>query len=166
MPPKLRSKMYVSWNAEPSYLTWPPYLRILCIWNCQRHSQTASNICFVRILQVCDRMLSLKDQCLHPTTKKPYIRSAVGGKENSPEKMSVCKLSWSLALEYDSLPSSVPISSHPTSWVVSYLNWRNNSTPLRCREGSRILLWKSLTTRRIGSIIWKKIPCISHLCTP
>ncbi|GAD96341.1 stress responsive A/B barrel domain protein [Paecilomyces variotii No. 5] len=40
------------------------------------------------IKDVCDRMLSLKDQCLHPTNKKPYIKSAVGGKENSPEKTS------------------------------------------------------------------------------
>ncbi|KAI1194399.1 stress responsive A/B barrel domain-containing protein [Nemania serpens] len=30
-------------------------------------------------------MLSLKDNCLHPATQKPYIRSLTGGKDNSPE---------------------------------------------------------------------------------
>jgi len=30
-------------------------------------------------------MLGLADKCIHPTTKKPYIRSAMGGKDNSPE---------------------------------------------------------------------------------
>ncbi|KAL8702961.1 MAG: hypothetical protein Q9201_003865 [Fulgogasparrea decipioides] len=34
---------------------------------------------------MCRRMLSLKDECLHPTTNKPYIKSCVGGKDNSPE---------------------------------------------------------------------------------
>ncbi|RFU28346.1 hypothetical protein B7463_g8001, partial [Scytalidium lignicola] len=37
------------------------------------------------IQDVCHRMLSLKDNCLHPTTNKPYVKSAVGGKDNSPE---------------------------------------------------------------------------------
>ncbi|KUI71969.1 putative protein Pop3 [Cytospora mali] len=35
--------------------------------------------------QVCDRMLALKDNCIHPESKKPYVKMAVGGKENSPE---------------------------------------------------------------------------------
>ncbi|KAJ5431187.1 Dimeric alpha-beta barrel [Penicillium cf. griseofulvum] len=33
----------------------------------------------------CERMLALKDQCIHPTLQKPYIKSASGGKDNSPE---------------------------------------------------------------------------------
>lgn len=39
--------------------------------------------------QICDQMLALKDKCVHPETKKPYIKTAMGGKENSPEPHSV-----------------------------------------------------------------------------
>lgn len=34
-------------------------------------------------------MLSLKDRCFHPSTGKPYIQSASGGKDNSPEGAQV-----------------------------------------------------------------------------
>lgn len=34
-------------------------------------------------------MLALKDQCLHPTTKTPYVKSGIGGKQNSPEGITV-----------------------------------------------------------------------------
>lgn len=30
-------------------------------------------------------MLALKDDCIHPTSKKPYIKSASGGTDNSSE---------------------------------------------------------------------------------
>ena len=32
-------------------------------------------------------MLALKDRCVKPDTKQPYIQSFVGGKDNSPEGM-------------------------------------------------------------------------------
>lgn len=35
--------------------------------------------------QVCKRMLSLRHQCIHPTTKQPYILDSSGGRDNSPE---------------------------------------------------------------------------------
>jgi len=35
--------------------------------------------------QFCRRLLGLKDKCIHPTTKKPYILQSVGGRDNSPE---------------------------------------------------------------------------------
>lgn len=35
--------------------------------------------------QACDRMLVLREKCVHPTTKSTYIKSAVGGRDNSPE---------------------------------------------------------------------------------
>ncbi|KJK67721.1 Stress responsive A/B Barrel Domain [Aspergillus parasiticus SU-1] len=35
--------------------------------------------------QVCSRMLALKDNCLHPSSQKPYIRTSSGGIDNSPE---------------------------------------------------------------------------------
>lgn len=34
---------------------------------------------------VCNGLLALKQDCIHPTTRQPYIKSAVGGRENSPE---------------------------------------------------------------------------------
>lgn len=34
-------------------------------------------------------MLNLKDSCIHPTTNEPYILSASGGVDNSPEGAQV-----------------------------------------------------------------------------
>ncbi|KAI8408154.1 hypothetical protein FOFC_11088, partial [Fusarium oxysporum] len=39
------------------------------------------------IRKTCDDFLQLKDQCIHPTSNKPYILSLQGGKDNSPEGM-------------------------------------------------------------------------------
>ncbi|MCJ1272710.1 hypothetical protein MMC21_000497 [Puttea exsequens] len=39
------------------------------------------------VRDVCDHMLSLKDKCIRLTSQKPYIKSATGGKDNSPEGM-------------------------------------------------------------------------------
>ncbi|TLD24087.1 hypothetical protein PspLS_06975 [Pyricularia sp. CBS 133598] len=33
---------------------------------------------------LCKGMLALKDNCIHPTTNQPYIKSARGGINNSP----------------------------------------------------------------------------------
>ncbi|KAI9773723.1 MAG: hypothetical protein M1839_002021 [Geoglossum umbratile] len=41
------------------------------------------------IQDVCQRMLALKDQCIHPTTNKPYLKSSIGGRDNSPEELQV-----------------------------------------------------------------------------
>lgn len=40
-------------------------------------------------LQTCQQFLSLKDQCVHPESKKPYLRSLLGGRDNSPEGLAV-----------------------------------------------------------------------------
>ncbi|EPS32391.1 hypothetical protein PDE_07351 [Penicillium oxalicum 114-2] len=37
------------------------------------------------IQDTCDRMLALKDKCLHPTTNRSYIQSSSGGSDNSIE---------------------------------------------------------------------------------
>ncbi|KAJ0414508.1 hypothetical protein BJY00DRAFT_318771 [Aspergillus carlsbadensis] len=37
------------------------------------------------IRAACERMLSLKDKCLHPSTRKPYIVTSIGGRDNSIE---------------------------------------------------------------------------------
>ncbi|KAJ5620261.1 hypothetical protein N7510_004245 [Penicillium lagena] len=34
---------------------------------------------------VCERMLGLKDNCIHPSSQKPYIKSSSGGRDNSIE---------------------------------------------------------------------------------
>ncbi|PSS20410.1 hypothetical protein M430DRAFT_138873 [Amorphotheca resinae ATCC 22711] len=37
------------------------------------------------IRDVCRRMLALRENCIHPTSKKPYILEASGGRDHSPE---------------------------------------------------------------------------------
>jgi len=37
------------------------------------------------IHDVCKRMLSLKQACIHPASQKPYILDSTGGRDNSPE---------------------------------------------------------------------------------
>lgn len=39
--------------------------------------------------EIRDALLELKDLCVSESTKKPYILSAVGGENNSPEGLSV-----------------------------------------------------------------------------
>jgi hypothetical protein len=36
-------------------------------------------------------MLALREKCIHPTTQKTYVKSSVGGKDNSPEGHQVSK---------------------------------------------------------------------------
>lgn len=37
-------------------------------------------------------MLALKDNCIHPETKQPYVKTGKGGKDNSPEGKQVSSL--------------------------------------------------------------------------
>ncbi|KAG2165290.1 hypothetical protein VTO58DRAFT_101673 [Aureobasidium pullulans] len=37
------------------------------------------------VKDMCDRMIGLKNTCIHPETQKPYMKSYGGGKNNSPE---------------------------------------------------------------------------------
>ncbi|KAL9136277.1 MAG: hypothetical protein Q9175_002508 [Cornicularia normoerica] len=37
------------------------------------------------IQNACNRMVDLRNQCVHPTSKKPYITTSSGGRQNSPE---------------------------------------------------------------------------------
>ncbi|KAF4637589.1 hypothetical protein G7Y89_g503 [Cudoniella acicularis] len=37
------------------------------------------------IQDACKRMLALRQNCIHPTSKKPYILDSSGGRDNSPE---------------------------------------------------------------------------------
>ncbi|KAK2752801.1 hypothetical protein FQN55_005933 [Onygenales sp. PD_40] len=37
------------------------------------------------VKDVCARMLALKDSCIHPTHQKPYIKTSIGGRDNSIE---------------------------------------------------------------------------------
>ncbi|KAJ6184172.1 hypothetical protein N7519_005473 [Penicillium mononematosum] len=47
--------------------------------------QFKSEVAAEDVRDVCERMLALRDSCLHPTSQQPYIQSASGGKDNSPE---------------------------------------------------------------------------------
>lgn len=45
--------------------------------------------------KVCDRVIGMKDACIHPATNRPYIKSAIGGRDTSPEGYQVqgqCRL--------------------------------------------------------------------------
>jgi hypothetical protein len=35
-------------------------------------------------------LLALRDNCLHATSQKPYIKAVSGGADNSPEGKQVC----------------------------------------------------------------------------
>ncbi|KAI6717245.1 stress responsive A/B barrel domain protein [Diplocarpon mali] len=54
------------------------------------------------------KMLALKDNCVHPRTRKPYVRMGAGGKQNSPEGLTVGAL----------LPPSPYESHHVSEQVV------------------------------------------------
>ncbi|RHZ63827.1 hypothetical protein CDV55_107405 [Aspergillus turcosus] len=43
------------------------------------------------IKDTCTRMLNLRENCIHPTTQKPYIKASAGGKDNSIEGLQVCQ---------------------------------------------------------------------------
>ncbi|KAJ5121670.1 uncharacterized protein N7515_009631 [Penicillium bovifimosum] len=47
--------------------------------------QFKADVAAEAIRDVCGRMLALKDNCIHRSSQKPYIISASGGKDNSPE---------------------------------------------------------------------------------
>lgn len=49
---------------------------------------TPPDLVLMRI-QTCLQMLALKNNCVHPETKKPYITSVTGGKDNSIEGAQV-----------------------------------------------------------------------------
>ena len=52
--------------------------------------------------QVCRRMLSLRTDCVHPRTNRPYILDSSGGKDNSPEGHQVVEpLLSSMPFEID-----------------------------------------------------------------
>ncbi|KAJ5616953.1 Dimeric alpha-beta barrel [Penicillium hordei] len=47
--------------------------------------QFKSEVAAEVVQDACERMLALKNNCVHPTSQQPYIKSASGGKDNSPE---------------------------------------------------------------------------------
>jgi hypothetical protein len=57
-----------------------------------RRRSLARTVINVDTQKICDRMIGLKDTCIHPQTQKPYMRSYGGGKNNSPEGAAVSLL--------------------------------------------------------------------------
>jgi hypothetical protein len=51
-------------------------------------TSTSTNI----LSQVCKRMISLADKCMHPTRNEPYVKSHGGGRDNSPEGQQVARI--------------------------------------------------------------------------
>ncbi|KAA8645770.1 hypothetical protein EYZ11_005158 [Aspergillus tanneri] len=54
------------------------------------------------INDACDRMLNLKNTCLHPVSNKPYIRSSSGGVDNSKEGIQH-GMTHAFVVEFDSV---------------------------------------------------------------
>jgi len=77
------------------------------------------------------RMLALQDNCVHPTSKQPYVKSHGGGRDNSPEGQQVVIKPMSLA----SL----------------------NETDPRSRAPSHMALCLNSNQRRTESTTWNKI---------
>lgn len=53
------------------------------------------------IQDACNRMVDLRNQCIHPTSKKPYITTSSGGRQNSPET-NKAPYSYAFVLEFAS----------------------------------------------------------------
>ncbi|KAK7057508.1 stress responsive A/B barrel domain-containing protein [Favolaschia claudopus] len=49
----------------------------------------------------CQALLALKDSCVHPESKKPYIKSVTGGKDNSPEGLQK-GIEYAFVVEFES----------------------------------------------------------------
>ena len=78
--------MYV---LTPSLQSFPSCLSISVFKNLL-FSSTNSNLSTLSTTnQVSARFLALKEKCIHPTTKSPYILSAIGGRNVSTEKIKV-----------------------------------------------------------------------------
>ena len=66
-------------------------------------------------------MLNLKDKAVHPTTKKPYIKSVSGGRDHSIEGLQVCS-------------RSIQASISSLSWIllcISDLSFSANSASVQ-----------------------------------
>ncbi|KAH8172644.1 stress responsive a/B barrel domain-containing protein [Sarocladium implicatum] len=50
----------------------------------------------------CEAMMSLKNECLHPTSQKPYIKSLTGGRDHSIENRQ-CGIQYAFVAEFASL---------------------------------------------------------------
>jgi hypothetical protein len=59
---------------------------VWCLNLCQHLCKVANN----NYKKTCDRLLALRDNCLHATSQKPYIKAVSGGADNSPEGKQVC----------------------------------------------------------------------------
>lgn len=75
--------------------------------------------------QLCDRILTLKDSCVHSATGQPYIVSFVGGKDNSPEGLQVCRYLFSVTSSYHCLFYSLDRKK----WLPSMASWSNVMIP-------------------------------------
>jgi hypothetical protein len=96
-------------------------------------------------------MLALKEACIHPTTKKPYIQTSVGGRDNSPEGHQVVVLLLHLHGYW-----LIPIG-----WILTWLR-----VTFRERRGPKILLGaRSSSSGVCEELGWHNTKCQSRrLC--
>lgn len=98
--------------------------------------------------QVCTRMLGLKDNCLHPSSSKPYIKTSSGGADNSPEGIQV---SSHTPRDYFTR------KKFPVSYVRTMLFDKTTRTV------SLMPSLLSLKMQQIETTIARKIPCTRSL---
>lgn len=81
-------------------------------------------------------MLALKDNCVHPETKQPYVKTGKGGKDNSPEGRQVS-------------PPLPPADAMMIAWRRGSPCQANQDVSIRM--ASHMSSSANLRTRRIGS---------------
>lgn len=105
--------------------------------------------------KISQRMLALKDSCVHPTSQKPYIKSASGGTDNSPEGIQVYSIFPKMISLWNAL-KNMPIRAN-----CIYVEWLHPRIYCRIWKhwGQRLLCqwwpfsWRIQDTRWQGS--WK-----------
>ena len=93
--------------------------------------------------QVCKQMLGLKEECVHPTKSTRYIKTSMGGRDNSPENRQV----------------DGPVFS---SWPVIQSLWTYAKSTMHRTARLMPLLW-SLRMRQIEITMSRKTRHISSL---
>lgn len=97
-------------------------------------------------------MLALREKCIHPVTKKPYILDSSGGRDNSPEGHQVVLTHFPGSRT--SRDKYLPAGSYPVvARLWKYLaDWHSFK-----RAVSHTASSPTLPVKRTGGIIWKRI---------
>lgn len=124
-------------------------------------------------------MLALRDDCIHPTTKKPYILESSGGRDNSPEghqvvnspaythffsSISITRLSYVMEPGWDVCPGlwerMIEYDIYRNSSVTNPMGFRTRKkTNMTC---IRNWIWQDLSDTAHLILSRKKGLCFPH----